>query len=298
MTRPRALLVTMRPSQWVKNVFVFAPALFARSHSLGHPEVFGRALLAAAVFILLSGAVYVMNDVLDVEKDRRHPVKRHRPIASGLLPVEQAVAGGLLCLAASWAAGFLLGTGFLLTSLAYLVLNVAYSMSLKHIAYLDVLSIALGFLLRVLAGSFAIGLAFGEVSAFLLICTFLVALYLAMGKRRHELAMLGNGVDESSRPALRQYRLHHLDLGLAVLAGVTLAVYAFYTVAPQTREYFGHARLAWTIPFVAFGLLRFLVLLKRSGESRSPTDVMIRDPLFLLNGLAYGVTAGLVIYLT
>lgn len=297
MMRLRAFLVTMRPTQWVKNLFVMAPAVFAKAHSLGHPEVFARAALATGVFILLSGAVYVMNDVLDVEKDRRHPIKRRRPIPSGALPIEQAVGGGLLCLAGSWAASATLGPGFLITALSYLVLNVAYSMALKHIAYLDVLSIALGFLLRVLAGSFAIGLAYGEISIFLLLCTFLAALYLALGKRRHELALLGNGVEESSRPALRRYRLPHLDLALRVLAGVTLVVYTFYTVAPQTRAYFGHAHLVWTVPFVAIGLWRFLWILGRPGDARSPTDAMVRDPWFVLNGLGYGLAAALAIYL-
>jgi 4-hydroxybenzoate polyprenyltransferase len=291
----RALLKTMRPGQWVKNLFVFAPAVFAKAHSEAHPEIFLQAALATLVFILLAGAVYVMNDVLDVDKDRLHPTKRHRPIASGALSIQNALAGGLLSLAAAYAIGYFLGGAFNLVATGYLALNVAYSTTLKRYAYLDVLSIATGFLLRILAGSLAIGLARDEISVYLVGCTFLVALFLGLGKRRHELALLG---EESGtrRPALRQYRLHHLDVALVVVATLTVAAYAFYTVAPQTRAYFGSMRLAATVPFVLLGIGRFLILLRRKGEARSPTDVMIRDVPFLLNIVAWALVVAWAVY--
>ncbi len=295
MKAVRALLCTMRPGQWVKNLFVFAPAVFAKEHSQVHPEVFLLAALGTLVFILLSGAVYVMNDVLDVERDRLHPVKRLRPLASGQMSVQTAVAGGLLALASAYAIGTYLGGGFILIATGYLVLNVAYSSKLKRYAYLDVLSIATGFLLRVLAGSLAIGLERQEISVYLIACTFLLALFLGLGKRRHELATLG-GEDEARRPALRQYRLDHLDIALVCVAVATVVVYGFYTVAPQTRAYFGTTRLAATIPFVPVGIGRFLVLLRRKGEVRSPTDVMVKDVWFLLDIAAWAAVVAWAVY--
>lgn len=291
----RALIRTMRPGQWVKNLFVLAPTVFAKAHTAGHPEVLALGVLATGVFILLAGSVYVMNDVLDVDKDRLHPVKCRRPIASGELSMHSAVAGGLLCLAGAYAAGYFLGGGFQLVATGYLALNVAYSTTLKHVAWLDVLSIALGFLLRVLAGSLAIGLARDEISVFLIACTFLAALFLGLGKRRHELALLGED-GQARRPALRQYRLHHLDVALVAVAAVTVATYAWYTVAAQTQAYFGDTRLVVTVPFVGIGIVRFLMLLRRQGEARSPTDVMVRDPWFLLNGAAYAVAVAWAVY--
>ena len=273
----RALVRTMRPGQWVKNLFVFAPAVFAKEHTAGHPEVLMQAALGMLVFILLSGSVYVMNDVLDVDKDRLHPVKKNRPIASGEMSIQTALAGGLFSMALAFSIGYFLGGAFNLAATGYLALNVAYSTTLKRYAYLDVLSIATGFLLRILAGSVAIGLAGDEISVYLVGCTFLVALFLGLGKRRHELALLGDA-SGARRPALRQYRLHHIDVALIVVGVLTIAAYAFYTVAPQTHSYFGNRRLVATIPFVVAGIGRFLFLLRRKDEARSPTDEMVRDP--------------------
>jgi 4-hydroxybenzoate polyprenyltransferase len=291
----RQLLRTMRPGQWVKNLFVFAPAVFAKAHSTEDPWILLDAALGTVVFILLAGSVYVMNDVLDVEKDREHPVKKSRPLASGLLSVQDAVAGGLFALAAALGLGFLLGTAFSLVATGYLALNVAYSTFLKRIAWLDVLSIATGFLLRILAGSYAAGLRADEISSYLVLCTFLVALFLALGKRRHELALLG---DESARhrSVLRQYDLRHLDWALWLVAALTAFSYAAYTVSPHTREYFGTSRLMWSAPLVFAGIGRFLFLLRRKGEARSPTDVMIRDLAFTGIILAWGMVVTWAIY--
>ncbi len=295
MNTLRQLFRTMRPGQWVKNLFVAAPALFAKAHTEGHPEVFLRAGLATVAFIMLSGAVYVLNDVLDVEKDRLHPIKRHRPVASGTLSIQTAVAGGLMALAGSVFLGFWLGNAFSIVAIGYLVLNVAYSSMLKHVAWLDVLSIATGFLLRILAGSYAIGLTTAEVSVYLVGCTFLVALFLALGKRRQELTLLG---DESHahRSALRQYTLRHLDIGLITVALMTAAAYTMYTLSPQTRAYFGTSRLVFTTPFVFLGIGRFLKLLRRQDDPRSPTDAMIRDVPFVLNIIAWAAIVVWAIY--
>lgn len=289
------LVSTMRPGQWVKNLFVLAPAVFAKAHTADDPTLLVLAVLATVVFILLSGSVYIMNDVLDIEKDRLHPVRSRRPLPSGRLSVQSAVAGGLLSLGIGFALGSLLGTAFVVTATLYLVQNVFYSTFLKKIAYLDVLSIATGFLLRILAGCFAIGLAPAEISYYLIICTFLVSLFLALGKRRHELALLKDASKET-RSVLGQYRIEHLDFALYTVGTLTTASYAVYTLSDRTLAYFGTWHLVFTLPFVAFGILRFLTLLRRTGEQRSPTDVMVRDVPFVVNIAMWAAVVAGVVY--
>lgn len=286
---------TMRPGQWVKNLFVFAPAVFAKAHTASEPVLLLHAALGTAVFIMLAGAVYVMNDVLDMEKDKMHPVRRLRPIPSGQLSVESAIAGGLLVLVGAFGVGLFLGTRFTLTALAYLGLNVAYSTTLKHRAWLDVGSIATGFLLRVLAGSFAIALTVDEISPYLIGCTFLVALFLALGKRRHEIALDG-GDAAKGRSVLQQYRPHQLDVAMVIVAILTFVGYVLYTMAPATRAYFGTWQLVFTTPFVLAGILRFWWLIRRSDDPRSPTDAMIRDAWFVLNIVLWGIVVAVVVY--
>jgi len=293
MNAIRLLMVTMRPAQWVKNGFVAAPVIFAKEHTAQDPSLIFQAILAALVFILLSGSVYVMNDILDAEKDRLHPLKKHRPIASGKLPVRTATAGGLLLLAAAFGLGHLLGADFNLVATGYLGLNVAYSWIIKNIVWLDVLSIATGFLLRIVAGSFAIGLAPDEISIYLIVCTFLLALYLALGKRRHELALLGTS---ETRSVLGRYSRKQLDVALIIVAACTAASYVLYTLSPRTQEYFGTGQLVFSIPFVILGMWRFLVLLRRLGEHRSPTDVLIHDAPFVINTILWALVVIGVIY--
>lgn len=277
------IIRTMRPGQWVKNLFVTAPVLFAKAHTAADPSLLLDAVLATGVFVLLSGAVYVMNDVLDVDKDRNHPVRRERPVASGRLSIQAAVAGGLAALASAFGASALLGPAFALTSAAYLGLNILYSGVLKRLAWLDVLSIAAGFVLRILAGCFAIRLAPAEISYYLIVCTFLIALFLAIGKRRHELAVLGDD-SGNHRSVLSRYRLRHLDVALYAVGALTMVAYVLYTISARTQAYFGTWRLVLTAPLVLTGILRFLAILRRAGERRSPTDMMIRDGVFVANG--------------
>lgn len=287
------LLKATRPSQWVKNLFVVAPVLFAKAHTAQDLGLVLRALLGAVVFVLLSSAVYLFNDILDLPRDRLHPVKRHRPIASGSLPVRTAAFASGAILVGGVYVGWILGPLFLTTASLYVVLNIAYSMRLKEVAYLDVLLISTGFLLRILAGCFAIELAVSEISYFLVACTFLVALYLALGKRRAEMDV-ENGV--ASRAVLERYRRPHLDLAMAVVAFLTVITYAYYTVSPRTVEYFGTYRLVWTLPFVVIGIARFWWLTRRVNQGRSPTDVMVRDRWFLANIAAWAAVATWAIY--
>jgi decaprenyl-phosphate phosphoribosyltransferase len=277
MTAAGALLRTMRPQQWVKNVFVVAPLVFAQ-HLTELPYVW-RSLAAVLAFCLVSGAVYTFNDVRDVEADRAHPRKRHRPIAAGLLSERTAlISAGVLatislggCLAISWKLAVF--------AAIYLVQNVAYSVKLKHIAFVDVGVITSGFLLRVLAGAAAISV---PVSGWLLICTALLAMLLGFGKRAHELAWAQRqGAAGSTRAALLGYSLPPLRVAMLVLAAATCAAYVGYTLDAHTMLMFGSERLVISAPFVALAIVRFLFLALWRPKDDSPTEAMLKDPWFL-----------------
>lgn len=266
---------TLRPHQWVKNVFVLAPVVFAK-------EVFESRLLwqaasAFAIFCLLAGAVYAMNDVADVAADRVHPVKRFRPIASGRVPLSWArVLCALLVLVSfGWASS--LGLWFLGATVAYFSLNLGYSLRLKHIAYVDVGCIAAGFVLRVMAGGFATEIT---VSRYLLLCTALLALFLGFGKRRHELAMAERKAG-LQRAALESYTRGGIDLALAVTGVATVASYLTYTLDPHTRAFFRRDDLWLSTVFVVLGVLRFLHIVRSRPRAESPTQEMLRDSTFV-----------------
>lgn len=292
----KLLIETSRPRQWIKNFFVIAPLVFAKHMVEGRVEAYIYALIAFIVFILLSGGVYIFNDIMDMDRDREHPTKKNRPIASGRLPMPIAVGGGLIGLAAALGMAIYLNRVFFLLALSYLVLNIAYSLWLKHIAYLDVLTISVGFLLRILAGSFAIGLTLQGISYFLVACTFLLAFFLGLGKRRHELVLMEATGGNRLRPVLKYYQKHHIDLLLKIVLGLTMAVYTFYTVAPRTRQYFGTMNLVFTVPFVVFGLLRFYSILRHAKGAESPTDTMVKDWPFMLNLVLWLATVVVVLY--
>jgi len=283
----------MRPRQWVKNLFVAAPLVFSKN--LTDPELAVRALIALAAFCLLSGAVYAFNDVRDAAQDRRHPRKRFRPIASGALGERTALASaGLLALAAL-AACAALSWGLAAVAAGYLAINLGYSLGLKRIAFLDVLLIAGGFLLRVWAGGLAIHV---PVSPWLLACTGLLASLLGFGKRAHEL-MLAEAAEMEAhhmRASLAGYRVRHLRWAMTILAVATCAAYALYTQDDHTVRFFGTRALVFTLPFCLLGIGRFAQLaLWRAGDD-SPTDAILRDPAFLLNLLAWGATVVAIIY--
>lgn len=285
-----ALWKTLRPHQWVKNVFVAAALVFSRHLTDG--AYLARTAIALLAFCLLSGAVYAFNDVRDVDADRAHPTKRNRPIASGALSERSAlIASGVLaaialaaCLAVRWQlAGF---------AAAYLVQNVAYSVRLKQVAFLDVGLIASGFLLRVLAGAAAIDV---PASGWLLICTALLALFLGLGKRAHELAWAERtGQTTETRASLAGYRIGVVRLAMLVLAVATCVAYVAYTYDARTVRFFGTDRLSYSVPFVALGILRFLFLALWYPKDEPPTEAMLKDPWFLLD-LA-GAT-GVVLYI-
>ena len=267
---PSALFVSLRPHQWLKNLVVFAALVFSK-HLFDVPALV-QAALAFAVFCALAGAVYLVNDLADLEQDRLHPVKRTRPLASGALEPRVARAAAAVLLVAALAAGAVLGPGFLLCAAGYSGLGLLYSLALKHVVILDVLAVALGFVLRAVAGAVAIGVHF---SPWLLVCTILLALFLALAKRRHELVSLEDAA--AHRQILAEYSPYLLDQMIGVVTASCLTAYAFYTLAPETVEKYRTERLALTIPFVIYGIFRYLYLVHRRDQGGSPTDVLLTD---------------------
>lgn len=275
-----ALLRAMRPEQWAKNVFVLAPLVFALGdrrieYAPGGDEVV-RTLLTFLAFCLVSSAVYLGNDVLDVEGDRAHPEKRKRPIASGAVAVPTAVVAAVVLVAVGTLVGWLAAGTVVVALVAYLLLNLGYGMGLKHVVLLDAFCIAAGFLLRVHAGGAA---ADAEVSHWLFLCTLFLALFLALNKRRAEVVLLGEN-RAAHRASLREYSLGFLDQMVGVLAACTIVCYTMYTVGEETVEKFGDRdRLVWTVPFVAFGIGRYMVLVQSGRGGGNPTRVLLGGDL-------------------
>jgi 4-hydroxybenzoate polyprenyltransferase len=289
MSLPRALLVSLRPHQWTKNLVVLTALAF--SQHLFEGDAVASAGMAFAAFCGLSGAVYLVNDIVDLERDRLHPLKRARPIASGALsvPTARAAAACLVALGLLVARG--LGPGFFACALSYLTLNLAYSFVLKDVVILDVLTIAIGFVVRAVAGALAIQVAFSD---WLLVCTILLALFLALAKRRHELATLENAAGH--RQALAEYSPYLLDQMIAVVTASCLTAYAFYTLAPDTVEKYRTDRLAWTIPFVIYGIFRYLYLVHRKEQGGSPSDVLLTDRPLLAAVALWAAAVVLIVY--
>lgn len=288
--RVGGVIRTVRPHQWVKNVFVLAPVVFAKEIFDG--KLLENAASAFLVFCMLAGAVYAMNDLADIEADRKHPVKKYRPIPSGRVPpqVARALAAVLVVGALIWA--YFIHPAFALVSGVYFAQNVAYSFKLKHVAYLDVGFIAAGFVLRVMGGGYATRT---PVSNYLLVCTALLALFLGFGKRRHELSAAA-GKASLQRAALEQYSKRGLDLALGITGIATVGTYLVYTLDPRTVAFFGTNNLWWSSAFVMLGVGRFLQLVKSRPKSESPTQEMLRDGPFVAIVLLWVVLVMFVVY--
>ena len=284
-----AAFKSLRPRQWAKNLFVFAAVVF--SQNLFTPLV-GLAALAFVIFCGLSGAIYLVNDVADMEKDRLHPEKRRRPIASGTLPRSLGVALAAALLGASLGAAFILSPRFGLVALAYAVLLVAYSLWLKTVVIVDVLTVATGFVLRAVAGAAAVDV---DISGWLIICTILVALFLALGKRRHEYLSLG-GAAAAHRPILAEYSEGFLDQMIAVVTASTVTAYALYTMSPETVAKFHTRFLPLTLPFVLYGIFRYLYLLYHRELGGNPSDLLLNDRALLVNTLLWMAALVAIIY--
>jgi len=278
----------VRPHQWVKNCFVLAPVVFAKH--LTHPSIIKSAIGAFGVFCLLSGAIYTLNDIVDVKADRVHPVKRFRPIASGQVPVPLAKAMLVGLLLTSFGGAMLGPPMFVGVAAAYFVLNIAYSFGLKKIAYLDVGCIAAGFVLRVLAGGFATGT---PISGYMVGCTALLALFLGFGKRRHELA----GANASKqRAALEAYSPRVLTFALAATGIATIATYLAYTLDHATQRFFQNPYLWATTIHPLYGVIRFLQLVVGRPKAESPTQEILRDVPFMLNIIMWILEVVFIVY--
>jgi 4-hydroxybenzoate polyprenyltransferase len=297
----RGLVKTLRPHQWVKNAFVLAPMFFHKDLFLRTAQgpflnlaVTGQAAAAAALFCLLAGAVYAMNDLADVQADRVHPIKRNRPIASGIVPEGIARAMALGLVGFSLVASYLMSPWLALVVVLYFTQNVFYSFWAKKVAFLDVGLVSLGFVLRVIAGGVATHV---HVSEYMLACTWLLALFLGFGKRRHELASENAG---KQRAALDAYSAGSLNLALGVTGLATAATYVAYTLDATTRTFFNSDHLWLTAPLTIAGLGRFLQLVSgRAGRglrAESPTQEMLRDVPFVLILVAWVMIVVAIVY--
>jgi 4-hydroxybenzoate polyprenyltransferase len=286
--RFRGAIRTMRPHQWVKNLFVLAPIVFAKH--LTDPVLIRSAIGAFAAFCLLAGAVYTLNDLVDVAADRLHPVKRYRPIASGRVPEAAARVLAVVLVLVALGGAVIQNVGFAAVAASYFALNLAYSLRLKKIAYLDVGCIALGFVLRVVAGGFATGT---HLSGFMVACTALLALFLGFGKRRHELAS-ANATKQ--RAALEAYSPGALTVALAVTGVASVVTYLAYTLDHDTQRFFQAEWLWVTTAHPLFGVLRFLQLVRGRPKAESPTQEMLRDTPFVLNLVMWVIEVVAIVY--
>ncbi len=284
------LVKLIRPHQWVKNFFVIAPLVFSKN--LTNPVLVLTSLGAFVLFSLASGFVYVYNDIMDMDADRLHPVKKNRPLASGRIGVRTGKIYALILAGAALAGGWCLGWEFGLFLSGYLLLNLFYTVLFKKVPYLDVASIATGFLFRVLAGAAVVKV---EPSVWLMVCTVLLAAYLGLGKRAFEIRLLGDKAPEH-RKVLSGYNPKHLKAALILLGVTTLVAYFFYTMAPHTVRFFGTRDLVWTTPFPAIGLFRFGQLLQTGNSKDGPTEEMLKDPIFLINMAAWFLSVSAIIY--
>ncbi len=271
-----AWLKLLRPHQWVKSGFVFVGLLFG--HAWHDAAVVQQVLLAAVAFSLAASAVYVGNDIVDRERDRQHPDKRRRPLASGAITPGRAMAVGVSCVLAALGIAWLASPAAAAIIVAYLLLNIGYTLGLKHIVLLDVFIISAGFMLRILAGTLGVGIA---PSHWLLLCGFMVTLFLGFAKRRAELKAL-DGDASGHRQVLEDYDPVLLDKLIGVCAAATIVTYSLYTVAADTAALHGTGRLFATVPFVVYGMFRYLFLLHRRDGGGDPAAELLSDRHLLL----------------
>lgn len=289
-----AIIESMRPKQWIKNLIVFAPVAFAQR--LHEPEMLIASLAAFASFCLSSSGVYLLNDIVDREADRVHPEKKDRPIASGRLGTGTAFVAMLILFAASFGLAFALKPFVMVIVAAYVALNVAYSYKLKSMVIIDAFSIAFGFVLRMLAGADALRSIDPEIeiSTWIVFCTLLGSLFLAFCKRRHELGL--EDAAPNHRASLAEYGTRFLDQMIAISTACTVMAYALWTMWPETVEKFGTRGLFWTVPFVCYGIFRYLYLVHQKDLGGSPSKVFLSDKPLIANILLWALTVMVVLY--
>lgn len=289
----------IRPAQWSKNLVIFAALLFSPAKVLiENPQALVNVFQGFLAFCLLAGGVYALNDLLDLPSDRQHPRKKNRPLPTGKVSITTAIALAILlpAIAVTWA--FLLNLQFGWITLAYLATNIAYSVKLKHAVILDVLLLSTGFVFRAVAGVAIITPFLPEayLSYWLILCAFLLSLFLALAKRRHEIATLGDAAAQH-RASLANYNLPFIDQMLATLAAATLVSYSLYTISDDTLKHYGTRSLFWTIPFVVYGLFRYLYLIYYKSEGGDPSSLLVKDRPTLINVMLWGIVSAAVVYL-
>lgn len=284
------IIKSLRLKQWTKNLFVFAGILF--SQNILNLPMLVKTCMAFLVFCILSGSVYLFNDLLDIDTDKSHPVKSKRPLASGNLRPVYAITSFILLSLFSLGVSYYLGVYFFFTALCYFALQLAYSTYLKHIVILDVFSIAFGFLLRVIAGAVVIHVA---ISSWLIICTMLLSLFLGLSKRRHEIETLEYEAS-THRKVLEEYSSYLLDQMISVVTASTVVCYALYTMSQETIQKFGTKNLIFTIPFVLYGIFRYLYLIHKKGEGGNPENIIVSDKPLIISIFLWALTAGIIVY--
>jgi 4-hydroxybenzoate polyprenyltransferase len=286
----RLLITAMRPHQWVKNLFIFAPLLFGKK--LDDWVAIGYSFLAFVVFCCLASGLYIFNDWIDSDEDRLHPEKCNRPISSGLLPVSLALTCAVILFISGFCIASFIGFKFFFVAAIYLTLTLSYCVVLKRIMVLDSMTIAAGFVARVVGGAFAAGVF---ASHWLIVCTFLLALFLAFTKRRQELLTLSEHAGEH-REVLNEYTVSYLEQVNNIVIGAAIVCYALYTVAPETVEKFGTDSLIYGTIFVIYGLFRYMALIKKPENGGNPTKTLLHDRGLLLTITFWGFFNILVIY--
>lgn len=282
------IIHAMRPSQWTKNAVILAAFLFAfrdpSSQIYGQFSALYTVLPAIVIFCIVSSGIYILNDIKDVESDRNHPQKKFRPIAAGTVSLHLARIISVVLIFTGIASALLLSSAFASLVAGYVILQLLYSFGLKHIALLDVFMIATGFVIRAIAGAVVINVI---ISPWLLLCTFMLALFLALCKRRHEKVIQSETANEQ-RISLEKYDKHLLDQLIAIISSSTIISYAMYTLSHDTVEKFGTTWLGFTIPFVAFGIFRYLDLVYRHEKGDRPEKILLTDIPTLINIGLYG----------
>jgi 4-hydroxybenzoate polyprenyltransferase len=284
-------LKLIRVPQWIKNLFVFVPLIFSRH--LFDVNYFVTVLGAFFLFCFISSIVYIMNDIIDIEADRAHPTKRDRPLASGKIEVKTAVIIAIILGVITMIMLSFFNMMFILSVIGYLILNIFYSTTFKHIVILDVFSIAAGFMLRIVAGAFVISV---EISSWLILTTMFISLFLAVMKRRSELQHQINADNTTTRKVLMHYTPNFTDQMATIAAAGTIICYALYTVAERTVEVFGTDNLIFTTPFVVFGIFRYMYLVYLSRKGEIPSETMVTDRAMIVNIVLYTITAVVIIY--
>ncbi len=307
MRLARDILRMMRPHQWVKNLFIFPALMFSRN--LFHPVYLLKSVAAFVLFCLLAGSVYILNDIMDAEEDRHHPFKRLRPLASGEIGVGTAYLFHGILASAALSLSVALNPYFGAIAAFYYALNVAYSLGLKRVVILDVLIVSLGFVIRAAAGGLVISV---EVSTWLLVCTMLLALFLVLAKRRHEIILMGDranmlmelslAAEDSElasryRHSLEDYNPYFLDQLIGVTTASTLIAYILYTLSEDAVQKFGGTGLLYTVPFVIYGIFRYLYLMHLRKEGGSPVKSVVGDPPLMADIFLWGLCVVVILYI-